>query len=96
VIYSQPSDLDRKVENEERVELTGRGRRRGPAVLDLHGEALPAVPGGDGVLDVLRKVAARSRAWMKISKASCERAERRLEVSSTSAWRRARRRSACT
>jgi hypothetical protein len=61
VIYSYPSDLDRKVENKGRVELTGRGRWRGPAVLDLHGEALPAVPGGDEVLDDLRKIAASSK-----------------------------------
>jgi hypothetical protein len=61
VIYSYPSDLDRKVENEGRVELTGRGHRRGLAVLDLHGEELPAVPGGDEVLDDLGKIAASSK-----------------------------------
>jgi hypothetical protein len=62
VIYSYPSDLDRKVENEERVELTGRDRRRGPAVLEIHVEVLPVVPDGDGVHDGDQEIKTRSKA----------------------------------
>jgi hypothetical protein len=58
VIYPHPSDLDRKVENEERGELTGRGRRRGSVVLDLHGEALSAGSDSEGVLDGVQEVTA--------------------------------------
>jgi hypothetical protein len=62
VIYSYPSDLDRKVENKERVELTGSGRRRGPAVLEIHIEVLPTVPDGDGVHDGDQEIKTRSKA----------------------------------
>jgi hypothetical protein len=42
-----------------RAKLTRKGRRRGPAVLDLHGEALPVGFGGDGVLDDVQESTVR-------------------------------------
>jgi hypothetical protein len=36
------------------------GRRRGPGILELHGEGVPAGFDGDGVLDGLQGVAASS------------------------------------
>jgi hypothetical protein len=50
------------LKNEERVELTGRGRRRGPAVLEIHVEVLPAVPDDDGVHDGDQEIKTRSKA----------------------------------
>jgi hypothetical protein len=43
---------------ERRAKLTGEGRRRGPAVLDLHGEVLPVGFDGDGVLDGVQEITA--------------------------------------
>jgi hypothetical protein len=41
-----------------RAKLTEEGRRQGPAVLDLHGEALPVGFDGDGVLDGIQEITA--------------------------------------
>jgi hypothetical protein len=51
VKLSVPCDSDPTARRKRRAKLIGKGRRRGPAVLDLHGEALPTGFGSDGVLD---------------------------------------------
>jgi hypothetical protein len=50
------------LKNKERVELTGRGHRRGPAGLEIHIEVLPAVPDNDGVHDGDQEIKTRSKA----------------------------------
>jgi hypothetical protein len=53
-----------------KAKLTEEGRQRGPMVLELHDEVLPAGFDGDGVLDGVQEFATRSRAWASVSKAS--------------------------
>jgi hypothetical protein len=46
--------------------LTEKGRRWGPAVLEVHDEVLPAVLVSDGVLDGVQEFKARSKAWSSV------------------------------
>jgi hypothetical protein len=55
---SAPCDSDPTARRKKRAKLTEKGRRRGPMVLDLHGEALSVGFNGDGVLDGVQEVTA--------------------------------------
>jgi hypothetical protein len=71
VKLSVPCDSDPTARRKRRAKLTGKGRRRGPAVLDLHGEALLAGFGGDGLLDDVQESTARLVVRSLVSRASC-------------------------
>jgi hypothetical protein len=58
VNLSAPCDSDPTASRKRRAKLTEKGRRRDPAVLDLHGEALPVGFDGDGVLDGVQEITA--------------------------------------
>jgi hypothetical protein len=50
------------------------------AALELHGEVVPTIPGGDGVHNGLQELTASSKLWSTISRASCNVGEGRLEL----------------
>jgi hypothetical protein len=75
-----PRDLDPTAVKREREGSPGKGRRRGPVVLEIHVEVLPMVPNGDGVLDGLQEVTACPKKWSTISGASCIGGKGRPEV----------------
>jgi hypothetical protein len=58
VNLSAPCDSDPTARRKRRAKLTEKGRQRGPAVLDLHGEALSVGFDGDGVLDGVQEITA--------------------------------------
>jgi hypothetical protein len=66
-----PCDSDPTARKKRRAKLTGKGRRRGPVVLDLYGEALPVDFGGDGVLDDVPESTTRLVVRSLVSRASC-------------------------
>jgi hypothetical protein len=74
--------------------LTGKGHRRGPAVLEFHDGVLPMILDGDEVLDGVQEITARSKAWSSISGASCNGVKPRLELGDLAAVFWARRRMA--
>jgi hypothetical protein len=84
----------RRMLEREREELTVARRQRGSSGSGDHGEGLPADFGGDGVLDGVQLEQAKATVSSKISRVSCKREERRLELGVLVGELWARRRSA--
>jgi hypothetical protein len=92
VNLTAPCDSHPTARKKRRVKLTEEGCRRGPAVLELHGEVLPVGFNGDGVLDGVQEFKARSKAWSSALVASYNGDEGRQELGDLAgvlwAWRR--------
>jgi hypothetical protein len=84
----------RRMLEREREELIVAHRRRGSGGFGDHGEVLPADFGGDGVLDGDQLEQAKATVCSEISRVSCKREERRLELGVLAGELWARRRSA--
>jgi hypothetical protein len=70
----------------------GRGRRRGPGVLELHGQMAMVVFSGDEVLDGVQESTARLVVWSLVSRVSCngDGAQLELDVVAGKLWTRTR------
>jgi hypothetical protein len=92
VNLTAPCDSDPTARKKRKAKLIEEDRRRGPAVLELHGEVLPVGFNGDGVLDGVQGFKARSKAWSLALVASCNGDEGQLELGDLAgvlwAWRR--------